>query len=194
VSWSRSCTSERTLGSRGTQGRSGDSIQTGASEPGLGRSDSRRVPREPPPVRWLSIDEAQRAVDRASLGNATYPGCPPRSRDRHQPWRAALRVFEHAYGRAPEQPEEPLVMPVTREEVEKLSWSQLLYLAGEYADDLRAGNGESAAGTSTERSVPPAWCGSQTHRLCPMRSRRRSARMRKCVSFASGSRGSAESI
>jgi hypothetical protein len=25
-------------------------------------------------------------------------------------WRAALRVFEHAYGRAPEQPEELLVM------------------------------------------------------------------------------------
>jgi hypothetical protein len=49
-------------------------------------------------------------------------------------WRAALRVFEHAYGRAPEQPEELLVM-------EKLSWGQLLYLAGEHADELRCGNG-----------------------------------------------------
>jgi hypothetical protein len=37
-------------------------------------------------------------------------------------WRAALRVFEHAYGRAPEQPDEPFVMPTTIEEVEKLSW------------------------------------------------------------------------
>jgi hypothetical protein len=36
-------------------------------------------------------------------------------------WRAALRVFEHAYGRAPEQPEERLVMPETVEDVEKLS-------------------------------------------------------------------------
>jgi len=51
-------------------------------------------------------------------------------------WRAALRIFEHQYGRAPEQPEEPFVMPTTVEEVEKLSWGQLLYLAGENADDL----------------------------------------------------------
>ena len=46
-----------------------------------------------------------------------------------------MRVFEHAYGRAPEEPEEPFVMP-TVEEVEKLSWGQLLYLAGEHADQL----------------------------------------------------------
>ena len=51
-------------------------------------------------------------------------------------WRAALRVFEHAYGRAPEEPEEPFVMPTTVEEVEKLSWGQLLYLAGENAEAL----------------------------------------------------------
>jgi len=51
-------------------------------------------------------------------------------------WRAALRVFEHAYGRAPEEPEEPFVMPTTVEEVERLSWGQLLYLAGEHADEL----------------------------------------------------------
>jgi hypothetical protein len=31
-----------------------------------------------------------------------------------------------------------LVLPTTVEEVEKLSWGQLLYLAGEYSDDLRA--------------------------------------------------------
>ena len=42
-------------------------------------------------------------------------------------WRAALRIFEHQYGRAPEQPEERS-MPTTVEEVEKLSWSQLVFL------------------------------------------------------------------
>jgi hypothetical protein len=40
------------------------------------------------------------------------------------------------------------VLPTTVEEVEKLSWSQLLYLAGEYADDPPVSNGESAV-TST---------------------------------------------
>ena len=51
-------------------------------------------------------------------------------------WRAALRIFEHQYGRAPEQPGEPLVIPDNMEDVEKLSWGQLLHLAGEHADDL----------------------------------------------------------
>ena len=54
-------------------------------------------------------------------------------------WRAALRIFEHQYGRAPEQAEEPFVMPTTVEEVEKLSWGQLLYLAGQHADELGGG-------------------------------------------------------
>ena len=49
---------------------------------------------------------------------------------------AALRISEHQYGRAPERPEEPFVMPTTVEEVEKLSWGQLLYLAGENAEAL----------------------------------------------------------
>ena len=47
---------------------------------------------------------------------------------------APLRIFEHQYGRAPEQPEEPLVIPDNIEDMEKLSWGQLLYLAGEHAD------------------------------------------------------------
>jgi hypothetical protein len=51
-------------------------------------------------------------------------------------WRSAWRVFEYAYGKAPEQPEEPFVMPTTVEEVEKLSLGQLLYLAGENAEAL----------------------------------------------------------
>lgn len=38
--------------------------------------------------------------------------------------------------RAPEQPEEPFVMPTTVEEVEKLSWGQLLYLVGENSEAL----------------------------------------------------------
>jgi hypothetical protein len=59
-------------------------------------------------------------------------------------WRAALRIFEHQFGRAPEQPEEPLVMPTTAEEVEKLSWAQLVHLAGENADGL-AMNGTASA-------------------------------------------------
>jgi hypothetical protein len=45
-------------------------------------------------------------------------------------------VFEYEFGRAAEQPQEPFVMPTTVEEVEKLSWGQLLYLAGENADAL----------------------------------------------------------
>ena len=52
-------------------------------------------------------------------------------------WRAALRVFEYEFGRAAEQPHEPFIMPTTVEEVEKLSWGQLLYLAGEHADEPR---------------------------------------------------------
>jgi hypothetical protein len=54
-------------------------------------------------------------------------------------WRAALRIFEHQNGRAPEQAEEPLVMPTTPEEMGKLSTAQLLYLAGEYTSDLQTG-------------------------------------------------------
>ena len=63
-------------------------------------------------------------------------------------WRAALRIFEHQFGRAPEQPEEPFVMPTTVEEIEKLSWGQLLYLAGENAEALGIN------GTLPERSQP----------------------------------------
>ena len=54
-------------------------------------------------------------------------------------WRAALRVFEYEFGCAAEQPQEPFVMPTTVEEVEKLSWGQLLFLAGEHADELGVG-------------------------------------------------------
>ena len=43
---------------------------------------------------------------------------------------------EHEFGRAAEQPQEPFVMPTTVEEVEKLSWGELLLLAGENAEAL----------------------------------------------------------
>ncbi len=54
-------------------------------------------------------------------------------------WRSAWRVVEYAYGKAPEALEELFVMPQTIEEVEKLSWSQLVLLAGEPAEELRDG-------------------------------------------------------
>ena len=59
-------------------------------------------------------------------------------------WRAALRVFEHAYGRAPEQPVDDVGLPENAEEVRNLSWDQLKTLAVRFADDLE-GNGRSAA-------------------------------------------------
>jgi hypothetical protein len=52
-------------------------------------------------------------------------------------WRAALRIFEHQFGRAPEQREESLLMPTTAEEVRQLSTDQLLRLVGDDSDDLR---------------------------------------------------------
>lgn len=43
-------------------------------------------------------------------------------------WRAALRVFEHQFGRAPEQIDE-VVLPAEAEGVAALSWQQLQILA-----------------------------------------------------------------
>jgi hypothetical protein len=43
-------------------------------------------------------------------------------------WRAALRVFEHAFGRAPEQVEE-IVLPVGPDEISTLSWQEMRILA-----------------------------------------------------------------
>src|SRR5580765_5420005 len=43
-------------------------------------------------------------------------------------WRAALRVFEHQFGRAPEQVEE-VVLPTDADGVAALSWQQLQILA-----------------------------------------------------------------
>ncbi len=60
-------------------------------------------------------------------------------------WRAALRVFDYEFGRAAEQPQGPFVMPTTVEEVEKLSWGQLLYLAGEHVDELGVNGTDSSS-------------------------------------------------
>jgi hypothetical protein len=55
-------------------------------------------------------------------------------------WRAALRVFEHAYGRAPEAVDEPLAFPDTEEAIQALSWEQMKLLAVTYRETLE-GNG-----------------------------------------------------
>jgi hypothetical protein len=44
-------------------------------------------------------------------------------------WRAALRVFEHASGRAPEQVDEPGAKPDSAERMAALTWARLQQLA-----------------------------------------------------------------
>jgi hypothetical protein len=56
-------------------------------------------------------------------------------------WRAALRVFEHAYGRAPEQASEPDGLPDDPAEIENLSWVRMRVLAARYSEELE-GNGD----------------------------------------------------
>lgn len=66
-------------------------------------------------------------------------------------WRAALRVFEHAFGRAPEQVEE-FAMPAV-EEIANLSWTQLRVLAASYAAEAGPnviGNGDDEIGSERE--------------------------------------------
>lgn len=51
-------------------------------------------------------------------------------------WRAALRVFEHAFGRAPEQTPDALALPESSEEVSRLSWVQMQILAARLVEEL----------------------------------------------------------
>jgi hypothetical protein len=44
-------------------------------------------------------------------------------------WRAALRVFEHAYGRAPEAVDEPMAFPDSDEALATLSWEHMKAIA-----------------------------------------------------------------
>ena len=95
-----------------------------------GQAASAAGPRKP------TVEEARRAALDELVPKALRVLNEHLDSGRADAWRASLRVFDHAYGRAPEQPEEPFVMPPTVEEVEKLSWGQLLYLAGENAEAL----------------------------------------------------------
>jgi hypothetical protein len=61
-------------------------------------------------------------------------------------WRAALRVFEHAYGRAPEQPADDVGLPDNPDDVASLSWEQLKILALRHADEIED-NGRPAGRT-----------------------------------------------
>lgn len=61
-------------------------------------------------------------------------------------WRAALRVFEHAFGRAPEAVDEPVPFPDSPEALEALSWEQMKVLAATVAAEP-AFNGTSQTGT-----------------------------------------------
>jgi hypothetical protein len=51
-------------------------------------------------------------------------------------WRAALRVFEHAYGRAPEQVDEGGVFAGSADEIAGISWVQLRLMAAQLAGEL----------------------------------------------------------
>jgi hypothetical protein len=49
----------------------------------------------------------------------------------------AWRVFEHAFGRAPEQPEQVIEMPQTAEEVEAMGWREMEVLAARLIEDVQ---------------------------------------------------------
>jgi hypothetical protein len=51
-------------------------------------------------------------------------------------WRAALRVFEHAFGRAPEQAEPVIELPATVEAVRAMGWREMEVLAGRLIQDV----------------------------------------------------------
>jgi hypothetical protein len=55
-------------------------------------------------------------------------------------WRAALRVFEHAFGRAPEQAVEELVVPESAAEITNMSWMQLRLLAAQLVAEVPSGD------------------------------------------------------
>jgi hypothetical protein len=60
---------------------------------------------------------------------------------------SCLRVFEHAYGRAPEQPIEDVGMPDNPDDMARLSWEQLKILAVRHAEELE-GNGHTEGSTN----------------------------------------------
>jgi len=65
-------------------------------------------------------------------------------------WRAALRIFEHQFGRAPEQPLDIVTLPNTAAEIRSLSWAQMQILAAQ----LLAESSASGAAPPITKGVP----------------------------------------
>jgi len=59
-------------------------------------------------------------------------------------WRAALRVFEHAFGRTQEQatPTEDLTLPTSAWDVQNLTWTQLQMMPARVLGELPTGETE----------------------------------------------------
>ena len=55
-----------------------------------------------------------------------------------QAWRAALRVFEHAFGRAPEQAPDEITLPESATDAANLPWTHLQILAAKVVAELPA--------------------------------------------------------
>jgi hypothetical protein len=53
-------------------------------------------------------------------------------------WRCAIRVFDHAFGRAPEQAPEEITLPETKGDIANLSWAHLQILSAELVAELAA--------------------------------------------------------
>jgi hypothetical protein len=62
-------------------------------------------------------------------------------------WRAALRVFEHAFGRAPEVVEDDVSLPSSEAEVGRLSWAQMQLLAARIVAEPTTANDEAVGAT-----------------------------------------------
>lgn len=80
-----------------------------------------------------------------------------RPRDTVNPdaWRAALRVFEHAYGRAPEQVDPVVGMPEDALAVQAMNWRELLVLAMRSSDDLPKSDPTFVAIDGAADTAPP---------------------------------------
>ena len=70
-------------------------------------------------------------------------------------WRAALRVFEHAFGRAPEQSAEALRLPESADDVRRLSWVQMQLLAARLVEDMPVVETAMPVAATTGRDLTP---------------------------------------
>jgi hypothetical protein len=66
-------------------------------------------------------------------------------------WRAALRVFEHSFGRPPEQAAatEDLTLPTNAGEARSLSWMQLQVMAARLLGELPTDEADTETATIT---------------------------------------------